>query len=500
MLPALSRLVVGQNIHLERLSHLALASASAAAQHARWSTGATAQRALSGGSGGASPSTQELVRKLRPQDLTHILQEAGIDFRDCLERQELVQKLLRALPAASPQVLQQIQQLAGSYGGAKRAGDGGAVGSQAMATAAGVTGPVSSAAAAAAAAAGQSAAEAHPELYLDEQYVVSLFQRCKPSVLHIASMGQPRGSSLSLDPERVPLGMGSGFVWDREGHCVTNYHVIHGASQAQVTLHNGKKFMAQLRGAEPNKDLAVLKIDAPPEDLVPIEVGASSRLAVGQKVFAIGNPFGLDNTLSAGIVSGLGREMQSITGHLIRDVVQTDAAINPGNSGGPLLDSRGRLVGVNTAATRHPQTTAGFGLAVPSDTVRRIVNQLVRYGRVVRPGLGVMCLHDSHSRALLGAQPGVVVHRVVPGSGAAQAGLRGVRQDDWGNIFLGDVIVQVGGQPVNAVEDLISMLEQFSVGDQVPLALHRYGGTSHVDRTFARETVAVPLLKEVNDM
>lgn len=335
-------------------------------------------------------------------------------------------------------------------------------------------------------------------LYTDEEYVVSLFQRCKPSVVHIASLGGPGGSysPLQLDPERVPLGMGSGFMWDSEGHIVTNYHVIQHARGAQVTLANNRKFEASLRGYEADKDLAVLKIDARPGELVPIQVGVSSRLVVGQRVFAIGNPFGLDHTLTAGIVSGLGREMQSVTGNIIRDVVQTDAGINPGNSGGPLLDSRGRLVGVNTAATRHPMTVAGFGLAVPSDTVRRVVNQLIRYGRVIKPGLGLALMHASHSRQLLGAQPGAVVYAVTPGSGAAQAGLVGARVDEHNNVYLGDVIVKVAGQPVASAEDLISVVEQFALGDQVPLTLHRYNSQTPLERTFKVAEVMVPLTQE----
>eukprot|EP00882_Tetradesmus_deserticola_P008172 GHRQ01008617.1.p1 GENE.GHRQ01008617.1~~GHRQ01008617.1.p1 ORF type:complete len:244 (+),score=89.45 GHRQ01008617.1:746-1477(+) len=209
-----------------------------------------------------------------------------------------------------------------------------------------------------------------------------------------------------------------------------------------------------------------------------------------------GNPFGLDHTLTAGIVSGLGREMQSVTGHIIRDVVQTDAGINPGNSGGPLLDSRGRLVGVNTAATRHPMTVAGFGLAVPSDTVRRVVNQLIRHGRVIKPGLGLALMHASHSRQLLGAQPGAVVYAVTPGSGAAQAGIAGARVDEHNNVYLGDVIVKVAGQPVASAEDLISVVEQFALGDQVPLTLHRYSSRTPIDRNFKVADVMVPLTQE----
>eukprot|EP00879_Flechtneria_rotunda_P015170 GHRR01015857.1.p1 GENE.GHRR01015857.1~~GHRR01015857.1.p1 ORF type:complete len:279 (+),score=81.68 GHRR01015857.1:851-1687(+) len=258
------------------------------------------------------------------------------------------------------------------------------------------------------------------------------------------------------------------------------------------------KYTATLRGYEGDKDLAVLRIDAPAEDLVPVEVGVSNRLVVGQRVCAIGNPFGLDHTLTAGIVSGLGREMQSVTGRVIRDVIQTDAGINPGNSGGPLLDSRGRLVGVNTAATRHPLTVAGFGLAVPADTVRRVVNQIIRYGRVIKPGLGLALMHHSHSRQLLGAQPGAVVYNVTPGSGAAEAGIVGVRVNENNNIYVADVIVKAAGQPVSSAEDLVSIVEQFNLGDQVPLTLHRYNSRTPFDRSFRVAKVMVPLINERN--
>ncbi|KAL6750928.1 trypsin-like cysteine/serine peptidase domain-containing protein [Haematococcus lacustris] len=448
---------------------------------------------------------------LKTPELTQLLQEGGVDFRDCFERAELIARLEQSLPRLPPHVQQHLQHLLTQ----RRSSSSSSSSSSPSASPTPAPPLPSTSAAAMTPAAAQAAAEASGAvgagvalgsalqlsgLSEEEQRVVQLYQRCRPSVVHIAcsAVGQ-RASGVwapHLNPEQVPRNFGSGFIWDKDGHVVTNYHVIHQASTAQVTLANNQKYTASLRGAEPDKDLAVLKIDAPSGVLVPVEVGVSNRLVVGQKVFAIGNPFGLDHTLTAGIVSGLGREMQSITGHRLRDVVQTDASINPGNSGGPLLDSRGRLIGVNTAATSHPQTTAGFGFAIPSDTVRRIVNQIVRYGRVVRPGLGVLCFHDLQSHQLVGPSGGVVVQGVVPRSGAEQAGLRGVTTDEYGNIRLGDVIVAVAGQRIDSVEDLTAYVEQFAVGDTVPLTLHRYTEESHLNRSFAVATAMVPLLQE----
>lgn len=215
------------------------------------------------------------------------------------------------------------------------------------------------------------------DLFEDEKRTIDLFKRSSPSAVHITTVGRPS----SRNPRQIPHGTGSGFIWDREGRVVTNYHVIRGAASAQVTLSDGSDWQARLVGGFPDKDLAVLVIDAPRDRLRPIPIGTSHDLQVGQKVFAIGNPFGLDRTLTTGIISALGREIESVTDQTIRDVIQTDAAINPGNSGGPLLDSAGRLIGVNTAIQSPSGASAGIGFAIPVDEVNRVVPQLIQQGK-----------------------------------------------------------------------------------------------------------------------
>ncbi|MDP3225440.1 MAG: trypsin-like peptidase domain-containing protein, partial [Rubrivivax sp.] len=236
-------------------------------------------------------------------------------------------------------------------------------------------------------------------LTADELVHVDLFKRSSPSVVHITSLGVQR-DMFSANVQQVPRGTGTGFVWDGNGHIVTNFHVIQGANGARVTLADQTSFDAQLVGAFPDRDLAVLKIDAPKDKLPPIAVGSSKDLLEGQRVYAIGNPFGLDQTLTTGIVSALNREIESFNQRTIRGVIQTDAAINPGNSGGPLLDSAGRLIGVNTQIASPSGASAGIGFAIPVDEVNRIVPRLIRDGRFVRPALGITAGPANLQRAL----------------------------------------------------------------------------------------------------
>ena len=318
------------------------------------------------------------------------------------------------------------------------------------------------------------AVAARGDLAADEASTIELFERTAPSVVFITNLAVRR-DWLGLNVMEIPQGTGSGFVWDDAGHVVTNFHVIQGAHAAEVTLADGSAWDASLVGFEADKDLAVLRISAPADKLHPIAVGRSHDLRVGQKVFAIGNPFGLDHTLTTGIISALGREIRSVTNRPIRDVIQTDAAINPGNSGGPLLDSAGRLIGVNTAiyspGGNGQGTSIGIGFAVPVDTINRIVPQLVSHGKVVRPGLGIIAAEDRIARQL--GLDGVLVLEVSPGGGAEQAGLQPTVRDASGRIRLGDVIVAVDGQSVRTRDELTDRREMREVGSEVTVRLRR---------------------------
>ncbi len=306
----------------------------------------------------------------------------------------------------------------------------------------------------------------------DEKNSIMVFEKAAPSVVYIVNKAYVR-SFFSLDVLEVPRGTGSGFIWDRKGYIVTNFHVLYEGNAFTVTLADQTQYDAQVVGLAPEKDLAVLKIDAPASKLRPIELGISRDLRPGQKVLAIGNPFGLDQTLTTGTVSALGREIKSLNGRTIHDVIQTDAAINPGNSGGPLLDSRGRLIGVNTAIYSPSGAYAGIGFAVPVDTVKKVVPSLIRYGKYMRPSLGARTFRDEVAERL--GIEGVIIAEAPPGSAAAEAGLRGSRYDRYGRLVLGDIIVEVDGKPVRSYDDLVTILEQHQVGDRVRITYLRNG-------------------------
>jgi S1-C subfamily serine protease len=316
-----------------------------------------------------------------------------------------------------------------------------------------------------------------PELAQEERATISLFESSSPSVVYVTSLARQR-DFFSMNVQEIPQGSGSGFIWDRQGHVVTNFHVVQPGSQWQVTLSDHSDWDAELVGYAPEKDLAVLRIKAPQARLRPLPLGNSDNLRVGQAVFAIGNPFGLDQTLTTGIVSALGREIESVAGTPIRDVVQTDAAINPGNSGGPLLDSAGRLIGVNTAIFSPSGAYAGIGFAIPEHSVRWVVPDLIRYGRVNRPTLGVELGPDTWSEQA--GVEGVVISRVFEGSGADRAGLRGVQQGRGRRIELGDIIQSVDGKPVTSLGDLQTILEQKKAGDVVRVGILRDGKRQEV--------------------
>jgi S1-C subfamily serine protease len=307
----------------------------------------------------------------------------------------------------------------------------------------------------------------------DEKATIALYRQSSKSVVNVSSSRLARDFTFNI--QEIPRGSGSGFLWDERGHVVTNFHVVEGGNRFIVTLSDQSSWIAEPVGGAPDKDLAVLKIDAPPEKLIPILVGTSADLEVGQKVFAIGNPFGLDQTLTTGVISGLGREIRSPSGRKIDGVIQTDAAINPGNSGGPLLDSRGRLIGVNTAIASTSGAFAGVGFAIPVDTVQRIVPQILRYGRVMRPSLGATFLPDRYTRQL--GLKGVIVMATDEGGPAEQAGLIPMRYNQLGDLLLGDLIVAVDGTPVETEEELLTIVESREVGSLVKLTVLRQVGT-----------------------
>ncbi|MEI7898780.1 MAG: trypsin-like peptidase domain-containing protein [bacterium] len=320
---------------------------------------------------------------------------------------------------------------------------------------------------------------------VSESEATGVYTRVSPSVVSVANNALVRSGLFGFQLYEVPRGAGSGFVWDKQGHIVSNYHVVYQASTLTVTFPDGTRYDAKLVGIAPDYDLAVLKIDAPPEKLYPVTVAPSRDLQVGQQVYAIGNPFGLDTTLSAGIVSALGRTITSMTERKICDVIQTDTAINPGNSGGPLLMGCGSLIGVNTAILSPSGASAGIGFAVPSDTVSRVVPQLIEKGRVTRAGLGVQLLPD-HVTARAGIK-GVALYAVFEQTPAAAAGLTGIGVNRLGDLIFGDVITAVDTVPVRTIEDLQAILDPRKPGERVTLTVERAGKT--------RECV-LPLVEE----
>jgi len=310
------------------------------------------------------------------------------------------------------------------------------------------------------------------KLGYDERRTIRTFRKASPSVAFITKL-QYRRDFFTLDVTEIPRGTGSGFIWDKKGHIVTNYHVIQGASSVRVRLANRKTYKAKVVGKSPSKDLAILKISAPKSALKPIRIGRSKGLMVGQKVLAIGNPFGLDYTLTVGVVSALNRQIRAANRRRIHGVIQTDAAINPGNSGGPLLDSSGRLIGVNTAIYSPSRANAGIGFAVPVDTVKRVVPQLIKYGRMIRPRLGVIL--DRAGWAERMGLSGLMIARVPKGTPAYLAGLRGMRYTFEGNLIMGDIIIKVNKKRITSLDDMLSELEKHKIGDKVTVYVNRRG-------------------------
>ena len=319
------------------------------------------------------------------------------------------------------------------------------------------------------------------ELSAGEKSTIAVFREASPSVVHITVIAVQR-DLFTLNLYQIPEGTGSGFVWDNSGNIITNFHVIQNADAAQVTLADQSTWKARRVGVAPDKDLAVLRIDAPANKLRAIPVGTSKDLQVGQSVFAIGNPFGLDQSLTTGVISALGREIESVTRRPIQGVIQTDAAINPGNSGGPLLDSAGRLIGVNTAIYSPSGASAGIGFAIPVDTVNRIVPELIRSGKVTRPGMGIQIAEDQIAERL--GVTGVLVVDVAQGSAAAKAGLRPTRREASGRVKLGDVITSIDGKKIESANELFLALEKYKIGDSINVSLLREGKAVQVKVTL----------------
>ncbi|KAJ7536289.1 hypothetical protein O6H91_12G063500 [Diphasiastrum complanatum] len=396
------------------------------------------------------------LESLKASQLKKVLDAGGVDYRDCLERKELVERLMQTqdyIPSAAKKLLLQYLQ-----------------GIDPSSPLADAVDPF-----------GESPVE---DWWLEaERNTVKLFQNCSPSVAYITTLRV--ANDMSMNPIEIPRGTGSAFVWDKQGHIVTNYHVTMNGERARVSLADASTWDADIVGYAKNKDLAVVKIAAPSSKLKPISVGTSQALQVGQHVLAIGNPFGLDRTLTSGIISGLGREIKGIGGRTIRGLIQTDASINPGNSGGPLLDSQGRLIGVNTAIYSPSGASAGVGFAIPVDTVRRVVNQLIRDGKVVRPGLGIICASDGQAKQL--GVLGVLVLGLSAKGAAARAGLQATSRDDYGRIVLGDVIVAINGQTTSTVEDLLAAVDERQVGETVRVTVKR--GSSIRDYYIALEEI-----------
>ncbi|KAL3771877.1 hypothetical protein ACHAWO_008663 [Cyclotella atomus] len=353
---------------------------------------------------------------------------------------------------------------------------------------------------------------------LEEENRIAIFERVAPSVVYIDTFAEKR-DVFSTNIMEVPIGSGSGYIWDSEGHIVTNFHVVQEAKSAQVAILTSASsavsennlitakggsvtnainpftsvrpgalgsggssalngftrnvYKARVIGVDPTKDIAVLKVDAPMNELRPIAVGTSQGLRVGQGSLAIGNPFGLDHTLTTGVISGLGREVKSPTGRPISNVIQTDAAINPGNSGGPLLDSSGRMIGMATAIYSPSGASAGVGFAIPADTVKYVVSMLIKNGQIIRPLLGVSILDSRQARQALGITKGILILEVKPGTPAFKAGLRGIRRSDSGIIEIGDIITAVEGSQITKEEDLFKAIEQFEPGDVVNVTVNR---------------------------
>ncbi|MFO7936532.1 MAG: trypsin-like peptidase domain-containing protein [Kiritimatiellia bacterium] len=305
-----------------------------------------------------------------------------------------------------------------------------------------------------------------------------IYRKVSPSVVSVANNAFVRRGFFTSRIYEVEQGSGSGFVWDKKGHIVSNYHVVHQASRITVTFPDGNSYDASVAGIAPDYDLAVLKIKAPADILHPVKMAEECRHEVGRAVYAIGNPFGLDTTMTSGIISALGRSITSMTKRKIYNVIQTDTAINPGNSGGPLLNGHGRVIGINTAILSPSGAYAGIGFAVPSDTVKRIVPQLIKKGRVTRAGLGMQLMPD-HVTVRAGIR-GVAIYAVYENTPAEKEGLEGVKINRRSDLIFGDIIKAVNSIEVETIEELQAVLDPLNPGEEIILTVYKNGTTRKV--------------------
>lgn len=305
----------------------------------------------------------------------------------------------------------------------------------------------------------------------EENRIIDVYQNAVRSVVNVSNI--KISDSFFYGRVEVPQGAGTGFVWDSQGHIVTNYHVVQGGDSFVVTFHNDKKqYKATVVGVAPTKDIAVLKLEQRPKSLSPISIGSSKSLKVGQTALALGNPFGLDHSLSKGIISALGRKIQGVGGVRISDMIQTDAAINQGNSGGPLMNSSGQVIGMNTMIFSTSGSSSGLGFAVPVDVIKQFVPQIIEYGKVIRPGLGIGILEEEVRQRYVGDK-GAAISFVDPDGAAAKAGLRGMMRDRYGRIYVGDVIIKINKEAVNSKDDIYQILEKYKIGDTITIEYTR---------------------------
>lgn len=316
-------------------------------------------------------------------------------------------------------------------------------------------------------------ATAMAQLLEYEKNNIKIYNQVVPSVVNVSNIKRFR--SWEYGSAEVPRGNGSGFVWDEAGHIITNYHVVEGGDKYMISFYNDKKqYEASYVGGEPNKDIAVLKLKEKPKFLRALVIGTSTNLQVGQGAIAIGNPFGLDHTMTSGIISALGRQIESVGGAKIKNVIQTDAAINPGNSGGPLVNTSGNLIGMNTMIISRSGSSAGLGFAVPSDTIKRIADEIVKYGEVKRAGIGISIVPDA-IKERFEINKGIMIGSVQQGGPADKAGLEGIQRDSWGRYYLGDILLKINKEEVNSYDDIYHILDKYKIGDTVQVTYLRDG-------------------------